>query len=516
VTLARFLHTGTFRLSVIFSGACLLSGLMLFGAIYWQTKSFELRRIAAFVVSEADAVSQGSPEEIRWTVQTRFVQENQDKYHNMMFSALFAHDGRLITGNIDHIPAGLPHDSQAHNVVLIKQGDHPGRQPVIAVARPLPNGEVLVFARGVRVLTALEDIVAGALLLGAIPAIGPALAAGLWLSRQAQLRVKAFNQSIERIMQGNVHERLPVQGGTDDFDQLADSVNRMLAEIERLLAEVQGVSDNIAHDLRTPLARVRTMLERGRDKARTAADLAKITDRAIAGLDQAQAIITALLRIGEIEGGQRRAAFCCVDLNEIAAAASDLYGPIAEEKQIQFVLQADATAQVYGDRDLLIEAVANLLDNAIKFAPPGGTVQLVITDQARGPVIRVTDSGPGIPPDERAAVMKRFYRIDKSRHIQGNGLGLSIVLAIVKLHDFDIVVRDAYPTDAQPGCMFEVGCYPPNGSPITTMPASPSWRIKLPVFGRVVFRGGAIDGAIGSAGGKVERRADAAATAEMN
>jgi signal transduction histidine kinase len=489
---------------------------MLFGAIYWQTRSFELRRIAAFVVSEADAVSQGSPEEIKWTVQTRFVQENQDKYHNMMFSALFAADGHLISGNIDHIPADLPHDSQAHNIVLVKQENHLTRQRVIAVARPLPNGEVLVFARGVRVLNALEDIVAGALLLGAIPAIGPALAAGLWLSRQAQLRVKAFNQSIERIMQGNVHERLPVQGGEDDFDQLADSVNRMLAEIERLLAEVQGVSDNIAHDLRTPLARVRTLLERGRDKARTAADLAKITDRAIAGLDQAQAIITALLRIGEIEGGQRRAAFCRVDLNEIAAAASDLYGPIAEEKQLQFVLQADATSQVDGDRDLLIEAVANLLDNAIKFAPPGGTVQLMVTDQARGPVIRVTDSGPGIPPDERAAVMKRFYRIDKSRHIQGNGLGLSIVLAIVKLHDFDIVVRDAYPTDARPGCMFEVGCYPPDRSPVAITPAAPSWRMKVPLIRRVGFRGAAVAPAIDPAAGTVECPAEAAAAAEMN
>ena len=311
-----------------------------------------------------------------------------------------------------------------------------------------------MFGRGIRVLTTLEGIVAQALILGAIPAIGLVIAAGIWLSRQAQWRVKAVNQSIERIMEGHVHERLPVQDTADDFDQLASSVNRMLAKIEGLLAEVQGVGDNIAHDLRTPLARVRTLLERGRDRARTLEELIAVTDRAIIGLDQAQSIITALLRIGEIEGGQRRSAFGKVDLNELVQEAGELYGPMAEAKPVHFEVQTDRTSSVDGDRDLLIEAIANLLDNAIKFTPPGGTVGLQVADHGEGPVVRVSDTGPGIPPEERAAVMKRFYRIDKSRNVKGSGLGLSIVLAIVKLHDFSIIV-----SDAQPGCCFEMLCY---------------------------------------------------------
>ncbi len=455
----------------------MLSGVVLFGAFYWQTKAFETRRIAAFVASEAAAVAEGSPNEIIWTVRTQFAQENYNKYHNIIFSGLFAADGSLIAGTLDHAPAGLPADGRARRVGLTERG-HYGPHPAIAVARRLPNGDLLVLGRGVGVLTTLEGIVAGALLVGAIPAIGSALAAGIWLSRQAQRRIKAINQSIERIMQGDVHERLPVQGTADDFDQLANSVNRMLAEIERLLTEVQGVSDNIAHDLRTPLARVRTLLERGRDKARTAADLAAIHDRAIAGLDQAQAIITALLRIGEIESGQRRAAFCAVDLNEIATAAADLYAPIAEEKEIAFVLRTEAASPVYGDRDLLIEAVANLLDNAIKFAPPGGVVRLVVSDAAGGPVLRVSDSGPGIPAGERVAVMQRFYRIDKSRHVQGNGLGLSIVLAIVKLHDFDVALSDSCPGNAQPGCTFEVRCYAPARCAAPPAPGRTGGRLK--------------------------------------
>jgi signal transduction histidine kinase len=480
VTLARLLQTGTFRLSVIFSGACVASGLMLFAVIYWQTKTFETRRIAAIVAAEAAAISQGSPDEIMWMVQTQFPQDHHDGYDNITFSAIFTQDHHLIAGNLGRVPPGLPEDGQAHLVELRQPGAHPSRRPMIAVARVLPDGRLLVLSRGLGVLMTLEDIVAGALLLGAIPAIGPALLAGIWLSRQAQRRVKAVNQSIGRIMRGAVHERLPLQGVGDDFDQLANSVNRMLAEIQRLLEEVQGASDNIAHDLRTPLARVRTLLERGRDRADTKADLAAIADRAIAGLDQAQSIITALLRIGEIEGGQRRAAFCNVDLNEIAAAAGDLYAPIAEEKQLQFVVQTDARSPVYGDRDLLIEAVANLVDNAIKFAPPGGDVRLVVEEEAaKGPLIRVVDNGPGIPSAERTAVMTRFYRVDKSRHVKGSGLGLSIVLAIVNLHDFDIAVDDANPGCNQPGCVFELRCHAPRRPQVAAVPAPTVWRLKL-------------------------------------
>jgi signal transduction histidine kinase len=183
--------------------------------------------------------------------------------------------------------------------------------------------------------------------------------------------------------------------------------------------------------------------------------MAALFDRAIGGLDQAQSVITALLRIGEIESGQRRAAFGPVDLNEIVGVVAELYGPIAEEKGLQFLPRADVRSTVFGDRELIIEAVANLLDNAIKFTPPGGTVRLLAENRPPGPVIRVSDTGPGIPADQRAAVMKRFYRLDKSRHVAGSGLGLSIVLAIVHLHDFDIVVGDA-----QPGCWFELLCYP--------------------------------------------------------
>jgi signal transduction histidine kinase len=439
---------------LVYAAACVVSAVLLFAAISWRTKVFETKRISTFVQVESGAIAQGSTDEILWSVRSRTADKYPDEYRDMLFAALFGADGGLLAGNVRRIPPNLPTDGQTHEVELTSPDEQAAPQPVIALARALPDGRTLVFGRGIRILTTLEGIVAQALILGAIPAIGLVIGAGIWLSRQARGRVKAVNQSIERIMQGNVHERLPVQEIADDFDQLAHSVNRMLAEIEGLLAEVQGVGDNIAHDLRTPLARVRTLLERGRDRARTKEELIVVTDRAIIGLDLAQSIITALLRIGEIEGGQRKSAFGAVDLNELVQEAGELYGPIAEAKRIRFDVQTEPTSLVDGDRDLLIEAIANLLDNAIKFTPAGGNVCLQVADRGEGPVVRVSDTGPGIPVEERAAVMKRFYRIDKSRHVKGSGLGLSIVLAIVKLHDFDIVVGDA-----EPGCCFELFCY---------------------------------------------------------
>jgi methyl-accepting chemotaxis protein len=249
-----FFRGGAYRLSMIFSAACVISGVLLVAAIYWQTKEFETRRISAFVSTEASTVAQGPTDEILWTLRRRADSDHWDEFDEKIFAALFTSDRRLIAGNLETMPANLPADGLVHEVELIKPGNHAVGQPIIAVARPLADGRILIFGRGVGVLTSLTDIVAQALILGAIPAIGLVSAAGIWLSRQAQWRVKAVNQSIERIMEGNIHERLPVQKIADDFDHLSAGVNRMLAEIEAALAEVQGVGDDIAHDLRTPLA----------------------------------------------------------------------------------------------------------------------------------------------------------------------------------------------------------------------------------------------------------------------
>jgi PAS domain S-box-containing protein len=224
------------------------------------------------------------------------------------------------------------------------------------------------------------------------------------------------------------------------------------ALLEEALQEAKVVGDNIAHDLRTPLTRVRIRLERGREHAATLEELRAVADKAIAGLDQSLTTITALLRITEIEHTRRREGFSEVQLAPLIREAGDLYDPIAENKGITLRLEASDGAAVRGDRDLLFEAVANLVDNAVKFTPESGRVELILLHQKGETVIRVSDTGPGISEAERDAVTQRFYRSDKSRNTKGLGLGLSMVAAIIKLHGFRFSIS------AGPGCTAEIAC----------------------------------------------------------
>ena len=224
------------------------------------------------------------------------------------------------------------------------------------------------------------------------------------------------------------------------------------AQLEEALQEAKVVGDNIAHDLRTPLTRVRIRLERGREHASTLEELRTVADQAMAGLDQSLTTITALLRITEIEHSRRREGFSEVQLALLIREAGDLYDPIAEDKGVTLQVEAPDEATVRGDRDLLFEAVANLVDNAVKFTPEGGRVELALLHQDGETVIRVSDTGPGIPEIEREAVTQRFYRSDKSRNTKGLGLGLSMVAAIIKLHSFRLRIS------AGPGCTAEIAC----------------------------------------------------------
>jgi signal transduction histidine kinase len=246
--------------------------------------------------------------------------------------------------------------------------------------------------------------------------------------------------------------RLPVKGNNDDIDRLASVVNGMLDELERLMSEVKGVCDDIAHDLRTPLTRLIAGLERTQRRGLDEAQYAASID---AALTEAKALLLtfkALLRISEIENSARRSHFAPLDLNLISADAAELYDPLAEERGISLTIEnSQAPAIMAGDAQLLFDALCNLLDNAIKFSPDHSQVRLSVIADQDNVGIRVTDNGPGIPPAEREAVLRRLYRAESSRHTPGNGLGLSMVSAVARLHDMRVTVNDA-----APGCRIDL------------------------------------------------------------
>ena len=316
-----------------------------------------------------------------------------------------------------------------------------GTHVIRAIARHLPNGNTLVIGREVDEAKEISQVVGQALALGLLPALGLCLLAGAWLSMRVQKQVEEVNQRVQRIIAGDLRERLPDRSVDEPFSKLAAIVNGMLDEMETMIHALAGVGNDIAHDLRTPLTRARLALERGRTNATTPEQFHAATDKAIANIDQSLTIITALLRLAEIENNRRSAAFGDVPLDEMLREVYDLYEPMAEAKNINLRVEIRQQSVVRGDRDLLFEAVANLVDNAIKFTPEGGRVDIELTSGDGETIVRVTDTGCGIGEQEREAVLRRFYRSDKIRSTPGVGLGLSLVAAIVKLHGFRLAIH---------------------------------------------------------------------------
>jgi signal transduction histidine kinase len=462
---AKIFRTATFRTAIMASAAFGLITLLLFGFIYWQTAGLETTRIDQFLLHESLAISRQRPDQVVADVNTRYARD----LHRQSVAAVFTPARAWLGGALTTYPAGLEADGKPHSTTALRQ-ETGGRQAetLRAVARVLPDGSLLVVGRSQDEVEKLRALVLRALLLGLLPALASALCVGAFASQRTIARVNDMNQTIGRIMQGRLHERLAAPGASGDaLGQLTTAVNRMLDDIERLMEEIRGVGDDIAHDLRTPLARLRARLEGGLHRANSLDALRGVVSSAIADLDQAFTLITALLRIGQIEGSARQSGFGRVDLAAIAAEVCELYEPLAELNGIAFSLSADENLEVGGDRDLLLEAAANLVDNALKFTPRGGRVAVRAAATEAGPVLSVTDSGPGIAPHEQAAVLKRFYRSSRIAQVPGHGLGLSLVCAIVRLHMFHLRMADA-----GPGLTVEICCWPAGAD----APAPPAAR----------------------------------------
>jgi signal transduction histidine kinase len=447
--LLELTRSTTLRWTVLVASMFAAFIVALLGFVYLKTKDDLTIRSDRLIALQTSVIANLSPARRLDAINENLKQDPA----RIRFAGLFDLNGRRIAGNLESLPPDFKPDNAVRSAVVerIDEGDRE-KQAVRLIARTLPNGDVLAFGRDVDEVGEIERIVGRALALGLIPTVLLCLAVGVGLSARARKRIVEVNERVQRIVAGNLRERLPHRKANDPFSKLASIVNGMLDEMESLIHSLAGAGNNIAHDLRTPLARVRLTLERGRTNARTLEQLQMATDKAIDGIDQSLSIVAAILRLAEIENSQRLAGFGKVALADLVREVGDMYEPIAEDKGIDLLIHSPHELTVHGDRDLLIEAVANLVDNAVKFTPAGGQVEVGLFRGNGENIVRVKDTGAGISEHERDAVLRRFYRSDKIRHTSGLGLGLNLVTAIVKLHGFRFTIVPGA------GCVVEIAC----------------------------------------------------------
>ncbi len=350
--------------------------------------------------------------------------------------------GRRVVGNVENWPAQVARTGQGYEVSVERAG-------VGNLARlhryDLPLGYSLLVGREMTSRAALRTLLTQ-MLLWALVLIGLLSVAGaLLLQRLFNRMVSHVSETAAAISDGDLSRRVQLSGRGDEFDRLAETINDMLDRLARLMDGVRQVSNAIAHDLRTPITRARARLEDAIAHGETAEQLRGAIERAVADLDAITDVFHALLRISEIEAGARRSAFVRLDARPLLQDVCELYSAVAEENGLELRLHAGAELRVRGDRELIQQAVANLLDNAIKFSPPSGTVDVAGELAPDGLRISVRDRGPGIPAGEAVRATERFYRGESARHTPGFGLGLTLVRAVAQLHGGSLLLEDAQP-----------------------------------------------------------------------
>jgi signal transduction histidine kinase len=444
---SEVLRARAFRLALAFAATITIATAAIFALIYLQVSDANVRRIAGVLEDEAAKGRADSDERLRRELDLRITRD----LRHIDYVAVFGAGGAFSFGNLAGMPA-IPVDGTAHRVDRVRLADaSEANDSFLFVAARRPDGGVLLLGRSLDEINAMRESVLRALGLALAPTILLVLAIGAVFARRATRRLAHIHDAITEVMAGDLNRRLPATIEGDDIDRVARDVNLMLDEICRLLDQLKSVGDNIAHDLRTPLAVARAKLERGLAHGGSIDELRATMSDALDHLDKSVATIAALLRISQFENGPRGPRFANIDLAAICAGVFEFYEPLAQSKSIALTIEAGGPAPARGDEDLFREAISNLVDNALKYTPAGGRVRIAATTRDGRAVVSVSDSGCGVPPEERDKIFRRFYRIERGGGQSGHGLGLSIAETIARVHGFTLSVDDN-----APGARFEM------------------------------------------------------------
>jgi len=445
VKITKLYRSSTFRLALIYMALFSLSVLLLLGFIYWSTAGYMVRQTEATIETEIIGLTESYDlsglSGLTKIIRERLSRQTADTSLYLLTDESF----KPILGNLKKWPDNQPSEQGWLSFHTKRDSHHSYQRKALARVFPLQSNLHLLVGRDVHNLEEMQKLIQEALFWGLMMTVVLALAGGIMMSRTMMHRIETINSTCHQIMDGDLTQRIARSGGDDDFDKLVGTLNQMLDRLEILMQGVKQVTNNIAHDLRTPLSRLRRRLDMLRDNNLTIDRHEELLEQTISEADGLLATFKALLRISEVESGSRRVGFKNVNIAALLDDLIELYAPLSEEKGQSIIFKRQPIKLLQGDRDLLFQAFANVLDNAIKYTPPSGQIQLIVKDQPNQLQITVCDTGPGIPLSAYEKIFDRFYRLEISRSSPGNGLGLSLVAAIVNLHHGDIKLADNDP-----------------------------------------------------------------------
>jgi signal transduction histidine kinase len=450
--IGKLLRTTAFKLSLVYLTIFALFAVFLLAYFAWNTR----RLITEQITQTVDAEITGLAEQYRQGGIRRlvFIVEARSRRPGSSLYLVTAPAGEGLAGNIGSLPAGILNTPGWIETAYRRVDDTDGSEHHALVrVFQLPAGFRLLVGRDLEERERLREIVlaAGRWSLAIVIVLG--VAGGLFVTRRVLKRVDAMTDTTRKIMEGDLSGRLPIAGTGDELDRLAGNLNDMLERIEALMHGLKEMSDNIAHDLKTPLTRLRNRCE---EALRLAEDESQYRAALESTIEESEALIrtfNALLMIARAESGQARDGMADVDAAEIARGVGELYEPLADEKGIQLRVDAPVAAPVHGNRELISQALANLVDNAIKYGAPdridmnGAEPEIVIKAAPDGEriLLTVADAGHGIPAPDRGRVVERFVRLEQSRSKPGSGLGLSLASAVARLHGGELKLEDNQP-----------------------------------------------------------------------
>jgi len=443
VRLEQLLKSASFRFTAAYVGLFIVSVGILAGLVYFSATSELERTIHMRIVVESDALhaeyTRGGTDQL--------LQAIMERQRSRLIGGL---DYALYDGNAKRLFGNLPAARCAKGWVTFSgppDGDEPaGEMEKLGVLiTPLPNGHCLLVGDDIGKIRKFGSLILDSFGWVLLVTVILAVAGGIFLSSRVLRRIETINRTAEAIIEGDISRRIPRRGTPDDLDRLAATLNRMLDRMTGLMESLRHISNDVAHDLRTPLGRLRHSLEEASRTASSPDEYRSAIDRAVAEVDGILDTFGAILRIAQIESGSRRSGFQRLLLSELVADVCETYAPSMEDagKTLRTEIQPDLW--IHGDRELLVQSLANLLENAIAHTPAGAVVTVSLSHPPEGIELDVADNGIGVSEVERKHIFKRFYRVERSRSAAGNGLGLSIVAAVAELHAAKLSADDNHP-----------------------------------------------------------------------